>query len=752
MIPIAAALVLIAFVAWFFFAGGSRASAAPRAGRAKAHEVAVGGMTCAACVARVERALLRLPGVERAEVNLATESARVWSAPEVGLDQVLAAIDNSGYDARPASAVDPEARDAEKAAETRALGARLLAASVCTAPLLVFGMHIPGVPMLDHRVQLVLALVVLGWSGNRFFVLAAKALRSRFADMNVLIALGTGAAFAYSAVVTLFPAQLHAAGIHTHKVYFEVAAAIITLVLLGRWLEARAKGRTGDAIRKLLALQAKTARVLRDGQEVDAPIESLRVGERVLVRPGERVPVDGRILEGESALDESLLTGESLPLDKGPGDKVYGGSQNGHGAFWMEATGVGRDTALARIVRLVAQAQGSRAPIQRLADRITAVFVPLVLMVAVVTFTGWWLAGYGLAQALIPTVAVLIIACPCALGLATPMAVMVATGRAAQLGILVRDAEALERLAKANAMVLDKTGTLTQGKPEVTGVVTASGAPEDALALAAAVESASEHPLARAVVAAAAAKGLRLPAASQVRAHPGAGVTGVIEDRAVRIGSPRWVEAGALQGSVDAWAAEGRTAMVMSADGEPVAAFGIADQPKPEAFEAVSELRALGLEPWMITGDNQATARAIGAQVGIENVLAEAKPEDKALEVARLRREGWRVAMAGDGINDAPALTAAEVGIAMGGGADVALESADVALLRGDLRGLPRAVRLGRAMLRNIKQNYLFAFGYNTLAIPLAALGYLSPIIASIAMALSSVHVVTNALRLRRFA
>lgn len=746
---IVAALCAIALIACFFFGSGRGQAAAAAGGAVTRYELAVGGMTCAACVARVERAILKIPGVERAEVNLATESARVTAGPDVGLDALIATVDKAGYAARPAAAFDAAERDAAKAQERRGLGRRLLVAAAGTAPLMAFGMHIPGVPMLPHLVQLVLATVVLAGAGSSFFVLAAKALRARWADMNVLIALGTGAAYVYSAFVALAGDLAHRVGIHAHTVYFETAAAIITLVLLGRWLEARAKGRTGDAIQKLLALQPSTARVERGGVIADVPIAEIRVGDRVQVRPGERVPVDGHVVEGSTAIDESLLTGESMPQDKLAGDKVYGGSQNGHGAFWMEATGVGGDTALARIVRLVALAQGSRAPIQSLADRITAIFVPVVLMLAVVTAAGWTLAGAMAAEALIHTVAVLIIACPCALGLATPVAVMVGTGRAAQLGVLVRDAEALERLASVDAIVLDKTGTLTQGKAQVTDVASVSMSETDALSLAASVECASEHPLAKAVVEAAA--GQSYAPATNIEAVPGAGIRGVTRQGRVRVGSPKWVAPGPLAGRVADWTGDGRTVMVVEVDGAPVAALALADPPKPEAAATIADLRDLGLDPWIITGDHDATARSIGAQVGIGDVIADAKPADKAAEIRRLRAAGKRVAMVGDGINDAPALTAADVGIAMGGGADVALESADVALLRGDMRGLPVAVRLGRAMLRNVKQNYAFAFGYNCLAIPLAAFGYLSPIVASLAMALSSVSVVSNALRLRRF-
>jgi Cu+-exporting ATPase len=580
------------------------------------------------------------------------------------------------------------------------------------------------------------------WAGWAFFVNAFKALRGRFADMNVLIAIGTGSAFLYSLWRT-------ASAGHHAEVYYEVAAAIIALILLGRWLEARAKGRTGEAIRKLLEIEAKAAFVIRGGAETEVPIADVRVGDTVAVRPGGRVPVDGVVVDGESSVDESMLTGESLPVDKASGDRVFGGTLNVHGALRFQATAVGSDSALARIVNLVRRAQGSRAPIQKLADKITGVFVPIVLMVAVATFVGWYLVQGDFESALIPAVSVLIIACPCALGLATPTAVMVATGRAAQLGLLVRDAEALERLAAVRKVVLDKTGTITRGKPELTDIAV-SGVPElEALAIAASAEKHSEHPIARAIVRGAAARGISLAEPDRFVALPGAGIEAQIDGLDIRVGKPGEL-VGELASAAEGFASQGKTVVRLDMGGKAVAVFAVADTVKEDAASAVSRLRAIADEVWMITGDSQSTAGAVAAQVGIERVMAGVLPEEKAGKVAEIQREA-PTAMAGDGINDAPALVQADVGIAMGAGSDVAIEAADVTSMSDRLGTVPDAISLGRAALTNIKQNLFFAFVYNTLGIPLAAFGLLSPIIASAAMALSSVSVVSNALRLRNF-
>jgi Cu+-exporting ATPase len=607
--------------------------------------------------------------------------------------------------------------------------------------------------------------------------------------MNTLIALGTGAAYLFSIVATLFPAAVAGAAGGTHHpagpvrapVYFEAAAVIIALVLLGRMLEARAKARTGDAIRRLIGLQAKVARVLRDGREQEIPVEQVVPGDRVLVRPGERIPVDGIITEGESAVDESMLTGESLPVEKRVGDIVFGATMNRTGAFRFEATKVGQETALQQIIRLVQEAQGSKAPIQRLADAISGVFVPAVLMIAIATFVLWFdvaPAATRLQQALVAAVSVLIIACPCALGLATPTAVMVGTGRGAENGVLIKGGESLERAHRIDTIVLDKTGTITEGRPEVTDVVIADrgspiadpgiegtdSSPEATLLrLAAGVERRSEHPLGEAVVRAAQARELELelPEPTRFEATPGHGVAAEVEGKALLLGNPRLMETkgvdiSAMQETLNRLATEGKTPLLVAVDGRLAGVLAVADPVKAHAAEAVAALKRMGLRVLMITGDNRRTAEAVARQVGIEETLAEVLPDRKAEEVRRLQQEGRIVAMVGDGINDAPALAQADVGIAMSTGTDVAIEASDITLLKGDLRKVVTAIELSRATMRTIRQNLFFAFVYNVLGIPIAAgalypfTGWmLSPVIASAAMALSSVSVVTNSLRLR---
>jgi Cu+-exporting ATPase len=719
-------------------------------------ELDITGMTCAACVARVEKVLKRVEGVQDATVNLGSESAVVRAAPSVPLEKLIEAVERAGYGAAPHRERDSADEDSERARQIRLSGSRLLLAGTLGGVVVLTSMHIPGIPMLRGEIQFLLSAVVLFGAGGSFFTHAARALRDRYADMNVLIALGTGTAFAWSAAVTFFEPWFRDRGLRT-DVYYEVAVAIVALILLGKWLEARAKGRTSEAIQKLLSLRAKTARVLRDGEEVEIPVEQVQVGDLVIVRPGDCIPVDGVIESGSSSVDESMLTGESMPVDKQAGERVYAGTQNLQGALRFRATEIGAKTALARIVELVRRAQGSRAPIQAMADRITAIFVPAVLMVATATFTLWLAFGpAGAAEAMVHAVAVLIIACPCALGLATPTAVMVGTGRAAEAGILIRDAQALEGLGRVRTVILDKTGTVTKGEPEVVHLVAKELSEEEALRLAASVEQYSEHPIARAIVAAAKARAVDLEEASEFEAVTGKGVLATIAGRRVQIHSLSSVEQQALamnglQQEAERQVAEGRTTVVLSVEGKPTAILAVADTMKPEAPEAIRRLKELGIEVWMITGDNAATARAIVQQVGIENVLAEVLPDQKAAKVKELQSVEARrpVAMVGDGINDAPALAQADVGIAMGSGSDIAIEAGDVTLLSGNLNSVPDAVLLGRAVLRNIKQNLFFAFVYNTLGIPLAALGYLSPIVASAAMAMSSVSVVSNALRLR---
>ena len=735
-------MAAIVAIVWFFFGQREQSGAPTSVAATNQLALDIAGMTCAACVVRVEKGLKRVSGVADATVNLASETAQVTAAPGVSVEQLVAAVEKTGYGASPVGQKSGEQKAEEKRREADELGLKFKVAMALSLPLIVTSMHVPGIPMLNPWLQAALATPVIFWAGGKFFINAWKALRGRFADMNVLIALGTGAAYFFSLWQTV-------AGGHHAVVYYEVAAAIIALILFGKWLESRAKGRTGEAIRKLLEMEAKSALVVRDGTEVEVPISEVKVGDLIAVTPGARIPVDGVVLQGESAIDESMLTGESLPVDKSEGDRVFGGTINAHGALRFQATAVGADSALARVIDLVKRAQGSRAPIQKLADKITGIFVPAVLIVAVITFVGWKLAGVDFQSALIPAVAVLIIACPCALGLATPTAVMVATGRAASLGVLVRDAEALERLASVRRVVLDKTGTITRGKPQVTDVHV-DGVPESqALAIAASAERHSEHPIARAIVSAARERGLPLTETESFKALPGAGVEAAIEGLTVRVGKPK-DPSKALLAALQAGANEGKTMVQLDLGGRPVAVIAVADTIKDDAVDSVARLASLVDEVWMITGDSMATGQAVARQVGISNVLAEVLPEQKAQKVADLQ-VGSPTAMVGDGINDAPELVQADVGIAMGTGSDVAIEAADVTSIGERLAAVPDAISLGRAAMANIRQNLFFAFFYNTVGIPLAAFGLLSPILASAAMALSSVSVVTNALRLRSF-
>jgi Cu+-exporting ATPase len=735
------------------------------------------GMTCASCVNRIERFLNRANGVAEASVNLATERATVRFDPAV-IDRtgIVATIEAAGYEVGREAAAEASAAEAESAAdlERRAEAGTLLrqaVASLAIGAVMMAVMFWPGGapwPMADiNRWFLVPATIVQFVFGRRFLVAALKGARHGEANMNTMVAMGTMAAYGYSVFVTLLPDVVMRAGLGM-ETYFDSAAVIIGLILFGRWLEARAKGRAAGAVKALMRLQPATARVLREGGEREVPIDQVVVGDLVRVRPGDRVPVDGVLIEGASAIDESMVTGESLPVEKTVGDRVIGATMNASGSFVMRAERVGRDTTLSQIVTLVEQAQGSKAPIQRLADRVTGWFVPAVIVIATLTFIGWMLLGPEprLPLALTSAIAVLIIACPCAMGLATPTAIMVGTGKGAENGILIRDGAALEHAHRVTAVVLDKTGTITRGQPAVTLVRPVSGTTEaELMRIVAAAERGSEHPLAEAIVRHADGLGLEALPVTAFEAVAGHGVRATVGGSQVLVGTEAHLEAAGVEVSglsllASEIAARGASPVLVARDGALIGLIGLSDTVKPESAAAVKRLRQAGLAVWMITGDRRATAQKIGAEVGIgpDRILADVLPAEKAAKVAELQASGMVVAMVGDGINDAPALAQADLGIAIGTGADVALEASDITLVGDDLRAVPTAVRLSRSTMRVIRQNLGWAFGYNVLLIPVAAgllwpvAGLLlSPALAAGAMALSSVSVVTNSLRLRAF-
>ncbi|MBE9169753.1 copper-translocating P-type ATPase [Pleurocapsales cyanobacterium LEGE 06147] len=738
------------------------------------------GMSCASCAKNIEEAIHSVQGVDECSVNFGAEQATVTYNPKrTNLKAIQDAVDAAGYAAFPLQEQEmitgeTDTEQAARLAELGKLRRRLIFGGVMTTILVIgglpmmTGLHIPWIPDWLHHpwLQLILTTPIQFWSGESFYQGAWKAFKRHTATMDTLVALGTSAAFFYSLFPTFFPGFFSEQGL-SPDVYYEISAVVITLILLGRLLENRAKGQTSEAIRKLIGLQAKTARAIRNGREVDIPIAEVVLGDIIIVRPGEKIPVDGEIVDGSSTIDESMVTGESIPVQKHPGDEVIGATINKTGSFKFRATRVGKDTFLAQIVKLVQQAQGSKAPIQKLADRVTGWFVPAVIAIAIATFIIWYNVMGNVTMALITTVGVLIIACPCALGLATPTSIMVGTGKGAENGILIKGAESLELAHKLQAIVLDKTGTITQGEPTVTDFVTVRGTTNEnefkLLQLAASIERNSEHPLAEAVVQYARSQGVELTDAKDFEAIAGSGVRGYVSDRLVQLGTHRWlndlgIDTSILEEQWERLEKLGKTVIWIAVDGKIRGIMGIADAVKPSSANVIRVLHRMGLEVVMLTGDNRRTAEVIAREVGIERVFAEVRPDRKAATVEQLQSEGKVVAMVGDGINDAPALAQADVGMAIGTGTDVAIAASDITLISGDLQGIVTAIQLSRATMRNIKQNLFFAFIYNVAGIPIAAgilfpfFGWLlNPIIAGAAMAFSSVSVVTNALRLRNF-
>lgn len=726
----------------------------------KKETIKIQGMSCAACAARIEKRLKKLEGINTAFVNLAAEKATIeYDSSKVKASDIVNAIESLGYKAEEEKVCDHDRNRDQRSVELRRLRTEFIISAVLSSPLILAMLltiiHIDIAFLHNEYFQLAIATPVQFIIGFRFYRNAYHALKSKSANMDVLIAMGTTAAYFFSIYNAFFvPAK---EGMMMKELYFEAAAVIITLVLLGKYLEAVAKGKTSEAIKKLMGLQAKTARVIKDGIEKDIPIEHVEVGDIIIVRPGEKVPVDGRIVEGSSSIDESMLTGESMPVEKKAGDNVIGATINKYGTFKFEAAKVGKETVLSQIIKLVEDAQGSKAPIQKIADRVSGIFVPIVVGIAVFSFLVWFLVLGNFSQGIISAVSVLVIACPCALGLATPTAIMVGTGKGAENGILIKGGEHLEMAYRINAVVFDKTGTITKGKPEVTDIVPLAQLNSDEiLKLAAAAEKKSEHPLGVAIY----EKGKKefglIPDPEEFQAIPGRGVMAVADGKEIYIGTrklmnDKGIETGNIEAVIANLEDEGKTVMLMAADAKLQAIIAVADTLKEHSKQAIQQLRDMGIEVYMITGDNKRTAAAIAKQAGITNVLAEVLPENKAAEVEKLKKSGFIVAMVGDGINDAPALATADIGMAVGTGTDIAIEAADITLMRGDLRTIPLAIKLSKKTMKKIKQNLFWAFIYNVIGIPFAAMGLLNPVIAGGAMAFSSVSVVANSLSLKRF-
>jgi len=742
----------------------------------------VEGMTCASCVARVEKTLKKIDGVDIANVNLATESVAVSFDPsKTSLDVLAKAVEGAGYKLYLPENPSPEKpserfrgfksqqrsegnRESHQEKYYRQLKREFFFSLVLAVPIMLINMlsmtewFMSVIPLsMDeiNKLLLILTTPVMLISGKRFFKPAWKLARHVGADMNTLVAVGTGAAYFYSAILVLFP-KWFPPGTNLFDVYFDSAVVIIALILMGRMLEARAKQKASDSIKLLLGLQPKTARIIKDKNEIEIPIADVVVGDVIRVRPGERIPVDGLILKGNSSVDESMVSGESIPVEKTPGDKVIGGTINRNGSFEFSASAIGADTVVAHIAKLVEEAQGSKAPIQHLADKIASVFVPVVMVIALAAFGVWYfVVGVGFAAALMNAIAVLVIACPCALGLATPTAIMVGTGKGASSGVLIKNAESLERAHKINTIVFDKTGTITSGKPSVTDIESYNGSNEETvLRLAASLEKKSEHPLGDAVVREAAKRSLVLDEADSFHSQTGFGVEAVVNGRKAVVGSEKMmrdasIDVSPASGAILRFSEQGKTVIFAAADGKLIGLIAVADTIRPSSNNTAAELKEMGFELVLLTGDNSRTAHAIAAQAGIDNVFAEVLPQEKAAKIQELQSQGKIVAMVGDGMNDAPSLAQADVGIAIGTGTDIAMETADITLMQSDLRGILRAIRLSRQTMRTIKQNLFWAFIYNIVGIPLAALGLLNPMFAAGAMAMSSVSVVTNSLRLK---